>query len=114
MWLKLDKLEPLFLFRRPMSSLTESPAWVALRDHAEAIRGLRIAGLFAEDAQRAERFAAAGGGLHLDYSKQLLDDRARELLLALARQQDLPGWIARMFAGEAINHSENRAVLHTA
>jgi glucose-6-phosphate isomerase len=97
-----------------MSSLTESPAWLALRDHAEAMRGLRIAGLFAEDPQRAQRFAADGAGLHLDYSKQLADARSLELLLDLARQQDLPGWIGRMFAGEAINHSEKRAVLHTA
>ena len=97
-----------------MSSLTESPAWAALWDHAEAMRALRISGLFAEDAQRARRFAADGAGLHLDYSKQLADGHTMELLLALARQQDLGGWIGRMFAGEAINTSENRAVLHTA
>ncbi|HZR36991.1 MAG TPA: glucose-6-phosphate isomerase [Nevskia sp.] len=97
-----------------MSSLTESPAWVALRDHAETIRGLRIAGLFAEDPQRAQRFSADGAGLHLDFSKQLADGRAVELLLALAAQQDLRGWIDRMFAGEAINHTENRAALHLA
>ncbi len=97
-----------------MSSLTESPAWVALRDHAEAMRSLRISGLFAEDPQRVQRFAADGAGLHLDYSKQLADARTLELLLKLAEQQDLRGWIGRMFAGEAINGSENRSVLHTA
>ncbi len=97
-----------------MSSLTESPAWVALRDHAEAIRGLRIAGLFAEEPQRAQRFSADGAGLHLDFSKQLADGRTLDLLLALAGQQDLRGWIGRMFGGEAINHTENRAALHLA
>jgi glucose-6-phosphate isomerase len=97
-----------------MSSLTDSPAWAALRDHAAALGGQRIAGLFAADPQRARRFVAEGAGLVLDYSKQLAEPRTLELLLDLARQQDLAGWIGRMFAGEAINHSENRAVLHTA
>ncbi|MBV8063432.1 MAG: glucose-6-phosphate isomerase [Nevskia sp.] len=97
-----------------MSSLTDSPAWVALREHAATLRGKRIADQFGEDAQRVQRCTAEGAGLRLDWSKQLADGRTLELLLALAGQQELGGWIARMFAGEAINHSENRAVLHTA
>jgi glucose-6-phosphate isomerase len=97
-----------------MSSLTESPAWVALRDHAQILRGRRIADLFVADPQRAQRFSAEGAGLFVDCSRQLADGRTLELLLALAEQQDLRGWIGRMFAGAAINHTENRAVLHTA
>jgi len=97
-----------------MSSLTESAAWLALREHAAQLAEGSIAELFAADAQRPQRFSAEAAGLYLDYSKQHADERALQLLLALARQQDLPGWIGRMFAGEAINQTENRAVLHVA
>ncbi len=97
-----------------MSTLTESPAWLALRQHAEQVASGRIAALFAADAQRPQRFSAEGAGLFLDYSKQHADPQALDLLLALARQQDLQGWIGRMFAGEAINQSEHRAAFHVA
>jgi len=95
-----------------MSSLTESAAWLALREHAAQLAEGSIAELFAADAQRPQRFSAEAAGLYLDYSKQHADERALQLLLALAQQQDLPRWIGRMFAGEAINQTENRAVLH--
>lgn len=97
-----------------MSSLTESPAWLALRQHAAQLAEGSIADLFAADAQRPQNFSAEAAGIHLDYSKQQADARAVELLLALAQQQDLPGWIGRMFAGEAINQTEHRAAFHVA
>ena len=97
-----------------MSSLTESAAWLALRQHAAQLAGSSIADLFAADAQRPQRFSAEAAGIFLDYSKQQADSRALELLLALARQQDLGGWINRMFAGEAINQTEHRAAFHVA
>jgi len=97
-----------------MSSLTESAAWLALREHAAQLAEGRIAELFAADAQRPQRFSAEAAGIYLDYSKQHADDRALQLLLALAGQQDLRGWIGRMFAGDAINQTENRAVFHVA
>src|SRR5579885_579311 len=101
-------------FTRLMSELTDSPAWRALQAQAARLRVRRIAELFADDAQRATRFAAQGAGLYLDYSKQRLDAAAFAGLLELARQQDLGGWIARMFAGERINATEDRAALHVA
>ena len=97
-----------------MSSLTESAAWLALRQHAAQLAEGNIADLFAADAQRPQHFSAGAAGIHLDYSKQQADARALELLLALAQQQDLPGWIGRMFAGEAINQTEHRAAFHVA
>ena len=97
-----------------MSSLTESAAWLALREHAAQLAEGSIAELFAADAQRPQRFSAEAAGIYLDYSKQQVDERALQLLRALAQQQDLPGWIGRMFAGAAINQTENRAALHVA
>ncbi len=97
-----------------MSSLTESAAWLALRQHAAQLAEGSIADLFAADAQRPQNFSAEAAGIYLDYSKQQADARALELLLALAQQQDLPGWIGRMFAGEAINQTEHRAAFHVA
>ena len=97
-----------------MSALTQSAAWRALQQHARDLAGRSITELFDADAGRARAFSAAAAGLYLDYSKQRADARALELLLALARQQDLPGWIGRLFAGEAVNHTENRAAFHIA
>ncbi len=101
-----------------MAGLTRSPAWRALREHAsrDAVerggRGLRE--LFAADPQRAERFCASAAGIHLDYAKNLICTRTLQLLLALARQQDVEGWREALFSGRIVNPSENRPALHTA
>ena len=97
-----------------MSALTESAAWRALIALAEADRGITTAARFAQDAERARRYSAEACGLYLDYSKQRLGDEVLAALLALADQQQLPAWIGRMFAGEAINATERRAVGHVA
>src|SRR5262249_47260315 len=70
--------------------------------------------LFAADRDRARRFSLEFGAIVLDYSKHLADAETLRLLLALAEQADVRGWTRRMFAGEAINHTEDRAVLHVA
>ena len=70
--------------------------------------------LFAEDAQRFERFSLRMDDMLLDYSKNLVTSETMELLFALARQADVAGWRERMFSGEKINCTEHRAVLHTA
>lgn len=97
-----------------MSALTESAAWRALIAFAEADRGITTAARFAQDPERARRYAAEACGLYLDYSKQRLGDEVLAALLALADQQQLPAWIGRMFAGEVINATEQRAVGHVA
>ncbi len=61
-----------------------------------------------------ERFSLTLNDLLLDYSKNRIDEKTMALLLELAREQDLPGWIERMFNGERINSTEERAVLHIA
>lgn len=97
-----------------MSALTESATWRALENLAVTEAATTLAERFLADPARAERYAAEACGLYLDYSKQRLGDSGIAALLALAQQQQLPQWIARMYAGDAINLTENRAVGHVA
>jgi glucose-6-phosphate isomerase len=97
-----------------MSALTSSAAWQALQRHAEAAAGLHLRDLFAEDPKRFERFSLREGDLLLDVSKNRITAETLRLLLDLARAADLEGWRDRMFAGERINSTEDRAVLHIA
>ncbi len=94
--------------------LPERPAWQALARHQEKARGLSLRELFQADPRRGERLCAEAAGLYLDYSKNLITDETLKLLIALAQECGLTERIARMFAGERINVTENRAVLHVA
>ena len=94
--------------------LRERPAWSALTEHHEAIRDVHLRELFAQDPARGERLTAQGAGLYLDYSKNRVTDETLALLLGLAEQSRLQERIEAMFAGERINVSENRSVLHVA
>ncbi len=93
--------------------LTELPAWQALAEHHRA-QVFNLAAMFAADARRVERLSTRCGDVLLDYSKHLLNADTLRLLLALARERGLERAIARLFAGEKINASENRAALHLA
>ena len=95
-------------------SPNQTPAWHALSAHQQTMRTVHLRDLFAADAARGTRFALDAGPLHLDYSKHRITNQTVTLLLDLARARDVEGWRARMLAGDAINASENRAVLHTA
>ncbi|MBI2314261.1 MAG: glucose-6-phosphate isomerase [Betaproteobacteria bacterium] len=97
-----------------MSRLTQSPAWQALAAHQRQMAGASLRELFREDARRFEKFSFSAAGLVLDYSKNLVSGETLSLLLDLARQAQLPAWIERLFRGEKINASEDRAALHTA
>jgi glucose-6-phosphate isomerase len=94
--------------------LRERPAWAALDAHYEAIRDTHLRELFAADPGRGERMSAEGAGLYLDYSKNRITEETLALLLALAEQSGLPERTQAMFAGEKINVSEGRSVLHVA
>lgn len=96
------------------SSLVQTPAWQALSAHANATASLHMRDLFAEDPDRTQRFTISAAQWLLDYSKNRITTETVDLLLALARQAGLQQWQARMFDGEIINHTEQRAVLHTA
>jgi glucose-6-phosphate isomerase len=97
-----------------MSLINRTSAWQALEHHRKEMQGVAMRDLFASDPGRAEAMRLSAAGLHLDYSKNLATPRTLSLLLELAEAADLSGWIARMFAGEPINNTEQRAVLHVA
>lgn len=97
-----------------MSQLTQSPVWKALQQHRLSLRDFSLRRAFAEDALRFSRYSLKIDDLLLDYSKNLIDDEALQLLLELARQTQVEDWRDKMLAGEKINFTENRAVLHTA
>jgi glucose-6-phosphate isomerase len=89
-------------------------AWRALTEHAAALERGSITQLFAADSKRFERFSVEAEGILLDFSRQLLDARALESLLALAEQTEVPRWIELMFDGHPINNTEDRPALHVA
>lgn len=95
-------------------NLTLTPEWQDLLAHKNRLEQQHLRDLFAADPQRFTHFSLELDDLLLDYSKQRLDMAALDGLFALARSTDVAGWRDRMFAGEKINFSENRAVLHTA
>ena len=95
-------------------SLTERPAWGELTRHRRAIADASLRELFAADPTRGERLTAQGAGLYLDYSKNRITDETVRLLVDLAEQSGLSERTEAMFAGERINVSEDRPVLHVA
>ncbi len=98
----------------PISPLRQRPAYAALAEHHSKIEGRHLRELFAEDPARGERLSAEAAGLYLDYSKNRTTDETLGLLLQLAEQSELERRRDAMFAGERINVSENRSVLHVA
>ena len=98
--------------RQPL--LTSTTSYQSLRNHANQAREWQMRELFAQDPQRFERLSGEAAGLFLDYSKNRLDGRTLELLAQLARERGVERLRDAMFAGEKINLTENRAVLHTA
>ena len=97
-----------------MHSLTQTPAWQALLGHRQQFETLHMRDLFDADASRAEKYSIRSGSFLLDYSKNLINDETLALLLQLARDSSLEVLRERMFTGEAINLTEQRAVLHIA
>lgn len=97
-----------------MSRLTESEVWKALQEHYRQIEPLHMRDLFAKDPGRFEKFHLEFNDILVDYSKNRITEETMRLLYALAREVQLDRWIERMFSGEKINVTENRAVLHVA
>ena len=94
--------------------LVERPAWTALQAHHKQVAPMHLRKLFADDPKRGERLTLEAVGLYLDYSKNRITDESMALLVQLAEQSGLRERIDAMFAGEHINVSENRPVLHVA
>ena len=95
-------------------SITTTRAWADLQKHQATIATCHLRDLFAADPGRCAALTVESGGLHFDYSKQRVNAETLALLVALAEASGLSDKTARMFAGEHINVSEDRAVLHVA
>lgn len=94
--------------------ITASAQWSELAKVYEDKRDLNLRELFAADADRARNFTFDAAGLHVDLSKNLIDGDIVKQLVEVAKAADLEARRDAMFAGERINNTEDRAVLHTA
>jgi glucose-6-phosphate isomerase len=94
---------------------TDLVSWQALKTHhRNVMKSKSLADLFNDDRQRFTGYSLEACDLFLDYSKNLVDREARVLLVNLAHEAGVPGAIEAMFAGEAINVTEDRPALHVA
>ena len=97
-----------------MNALSDSPALNQLRRHFQEVKDLQMQDLFNQNPKRFEKLSLQFNDILFDYSKNRITDSTLPLLFELARQSGLDKKIAAMFAGERINRTENRAVLHVA
>ena len=97
-----------------MTTLTQFPTWQKLCAHQKMVVPLHMRDLFAADPKRFEKYSLKFDDLLFDYSKHRITDETLPLLLQMAREAKIEQWRDSMFAGEKINITENRAVLHTA
>ncbi|WP_319535601.1 glucose-6-phosphate isomerase [uncultured Vibrio sp.] len=94
---------------------TQTQAWKALTAHFESAQDMDLKELFAQDADRFDKYSARfGSDILVDYSKNLINEETLKHLFTLAKETELKSAIEAMFSGEAINQTESRAVLHTA
>ncbi|WP_273805787.1 MULTISPECIES: glucose-6-phosphate isomerase [unclassified Pseudomonas] len=94
--------------------VTQLASWKALQEHRKAMQNFRMRDAFAADPQRFSQFSLSSSGLFLDYSKNLITEQTRDLLVNLAREAGLEGAIHTLFDGAYVNSSEHRPALHTA
>ena len=97
-----------------MSHLTESNEWKALEAHFQDAKTWHMRNLFAKDPARAKKFSAEACGLFLDYSKNIITEETLNKLFDLLKSTGFEAKRDQFFKGEKINHTEKRAVLHTA
>ncbi len=97
-----------------MSSLTQSAPWCALQAHHRAMAHTQMRELFAQNGDRFQQFSIELGDILFDYSKHIITRETVGLLLELARFAGVEDKRQRMFAGQKINLTEKRAVLHVA
>lgn len=97
-----------------MSELTQSKSWQALEKHFPSISSMHMRDMFAKDPERFSKFSLECCGIFLDYSKNRVNRQTMDLLLDLAGEVQVEQKISDMFAGEKINVTEKRSVLHTA
>ncbi|MCU7844735.1 MAG: glucose-6-phosphate isomerase [Candidatus Thiodiazotropha sp. (ex Monitilora ramsayi)] len=97
-----------------MTEINQTTEWAALQSHWTEMEPLQMRDLFTENPERSEQMSIRQCGILLDYSKNRVTQKTLNLLLGLANAADVDGWRRRMFSGERLNNTENRAVLHVA
>ncbi|MEJ2590112.1 MAG: glucose-6-phosphate isomerase [Candidatus Thiodiazotropha sp.] len=97
-----------------MTEINETAEWMALAAHWPEIEPLQMRDLFRDNPERSGQMSIRQCGIMLDYSKNRVTPKTLNLLLGLANAADVDGWRRRMFSGERINITEDRAVLHVA
>ncbi len=97
-----------------MTRIDQTPEWQALLDHHRELGAVQLRDLFAEQPDRGETMVLEAGDVYLDYSKNRITPATVDLLVALARRAGVEARRDAMFAGEKINVTEDRAVLHVA
>ncbi len=95
-------------------NFTQTQAYEYLSNHLVDMADTHMKDLFAKDPERFKKFSLQFNDIFIDFSKNRIDDKTIALLLQLAKECDLENAINSMFNGEAINETEDRAVLHTA
>ena len=98
----------------PTLPLKQRAAWKKLQAHFKTIGSRHLRELFAEDPDRGKELTLEAAGIYLDYSKNRITRDTLQLLIELAEESGLRERIDAMFAGEPINVSEQRSVLHVA
>ncbi|MEJ8844644.1 glucose-6-phosphate isomerase [Lacibacter sp. H375] len=93
---------------------TTTNAWQQLTAHAAQMKKVHMRDLFKADADRFKKFSTCENELVFDYSKNIITEETVQLLLQLADECKVKEAIDKMFGGDVINHTEKRAVLHTA
>ena len=97
-----------------MTVMKNGNSWKALGEHYNEVAPLQMRDMFADDSRRFEKFSLRFNDILLDFSKNRVTEKTMQLLHGLVEEAELSVWIEKMFAGEAINHTEQRAVLHVA
>jgi len=95
-------------------NLTQLESYVALKNHYKIMKDIHMRDIFADDSDRVEKYLLFLDDLRLDYSKNRVMDSTMRLLVNLAKEAGVEEMRDKMFAGEKINFTEDRAVLHTA
>jgi glucose-6-phosphate isomerase len=93
---------------------TETKSWRKLANHYDDMKKVHMRDLFAADPERFKKFSIRFSDILVDYSKNRMTEETRRLLIDMAQEVELGDAIERMFTGDKINETENRAVLHTA
>ncbi len=105
---------PSFSPARGAGPVDRSRHWQALEQRSKALAATHLKELFAQDPERGKSMTAEAADLYLDYSKNRIDKQTLEILFDLAAEARLPERISQMFAGDRINLTEDRSVLHVA